>query len=368
MADQFQMVARVPYPSTVPKYLAVASEVATMDFLRSAGLPVPKVYGYSPDSNNAAGTEYIFMEFIEGTKLSDVWRSLSEQDVISVVRDLTQLQSRMTSISFPAGGSLYYTKDLENVARGPGVPLEDGRFCVGPDTRLSLWYRKRTQLDVPRGPYVTPEASLEAPALKELAYLEQFGQPLLPFRRERRPTYKYQKQLPSDHILNLHRYLRIAPSLVPTNPGLRQFCIRQFHYAALTDSAHTLRSRLFTHAGNPWQGEPLELKVALIEATRMWGALTRKDTPCPVVFDADDVRKTMEMNKLQTEADEGFEAYQSLLGVGSEGWVPTDHYEKAVALSKQFQEEALTYAVSESERMEIAEHWPWDDMDEEAYM
>ncbi|KAG6806307.1 hypothetical protein H0H92_011835, partial [Tricholoma furcatifolium] len=84
MADQFQMVARVPYPITVPKYLAVASEVATMDFLRSAGLPVPKVYGYSPDSNNAAGTEYIFMEFIEGTKLSDVCRSLSEQDLVSV--------------------------------------------------------------------------------------------------------------------------------------------------------------------------------------------------------------------------------------------------------------------------------------------
>ena len=152
MVDQFQMVARVPYPITVPKYFAVANEVATMDFLRSAGLPIPKVYGYSPDSNNAAGTEHIFIEFIKGIKLSDVWRSLSEQDIISVVRDLTQLESRMTSISSPAGGSLYYTKDLENVARGPGVPLEGGRFCVGPDTRLPLWYGRRTQLEVPRGP------------------------------------------------------------------------------------------------------------------------------------------------------------------------------------------------------------------------
>ena len=32
-----------------------------------------------------------------------------------------------------------------------------------------------------------------------------------------------------------------------------------------------------------------ELKVALIEATQMWGALTGKGTPCPVVFDAEDV-------------------------------------------------------------------------------
>ena len=152
MADQFQMVARIPYPIAVPKYFAVASEVATMDFLRSAGLPIPRVYGYSPDSNNPAGTEYIFMEFISGTKLSDVSRTLSEQDVVSIVRDLTRLESNMKSIPFPAGGSLYYTSDLEKVAGGVGVPLEDRRFCVGPDTSLPLWYGRRTQLDVSRGP------------------------------------------------------------------------------------------------------------------------------------------------------------------------------------------------------------------------
>jgi hypothetical protein len=36
------------------------------------------------------------------------------------------------------------------------------------------------------------EAALVAAARKELAYLEQFGQPLLPFRRERRDGYQYQ--------------------------------------------------------------------------------------------------------------------------------------------------------------------------------
>ena len=83
----------------------------------------------------------------------------------------------------------------------------------------------REKEHLPMAVDASAKASLEAPALKELAYLEQFGQPLLPFRRERRPGYKYQKQLPSDH-LNLNRYLLIAPSLVPTNPRLRQFCIR----------------------------------------------------------------------------------------------------------------------------------------------
>ena len=86
MRDGFQMVARIPYPATIPKYFVLASEVATMSFLRSAGLPIPSIYGYSPTPDNAAETEYIFMEFAQGTKLSDVWLDLEEQETISVLR------------------------------------------------------------------------------------------------------------------------------------------------------------------------------------------------------------------------------------------------------------------------------------------
>ena len=152
MDDQFQMVARVPYPIMEPKYCAIASEVATMDFLRSAGLPIPEIYGYSLDPNNAAGTEYIFMQFISGTKLSDVWHTLPEQDLVSIVRDLTLHESKMKSIEFPAGGSLYYRKDMEKLNGNPGIPLEDDRFCVGPDLRIPMWFGRRLYLDVDRGP------------------------------------------------------------------------------------------------------------------------------------------------------------------------------------------------------------------------
>ena len=38
------------------------------------------------------------------------------------------------------------------LARRPGILLEDARFCVGPDTGLPLWYGRRSQLDVDRGP------------------------------------------------------------------------------------------------------------------------------------------------------------------------------------------------------------------------
>jgi hypothetical protein len=156
------MVARIPYPMTVPKYYVVASEVATIEYLRSVGLPAPKIYGYSPDSNNAAGTAYILMDFVQGSLLSEVWPSLDDDEAISVVRQLTQLESRMMSLSFPAGGSLYFTKDLEKVAPGLGIPLDDDkRFCVGPDVRLPLWYGRRAKLDVNRGP-CTPSSAFSS--------------------------------------------------------------------------------------------------------------------------------------------------------------------------------------------------------------
>jgi hypothetical protein len=152
MHDKFQMVARIPYLVTVPKKLAVASEVATMVFLRSSGLPIPEVYGYSATMDNAAETEYIFMQFVQGTSLSDIWFNLGERDIISILHQVAELESKMMSIHFPAGGSLYYSKDLEMVAGNPGIPLEDKRFCIGPDTRMPLWYGRRAQFDVGRGP------------------------------------------------------------------------------------------------------------------------------------------------------------------------------------------------------------------------
>jgi hypothetical protein len=107
------------------------------------------------------------------------------------------------------------------------------------------------------------------------------------------------------------------------------------HYAALTDPAGVLRRRLFCHASDPWEGETLALKVALIEATENWEMLTGGSAPCPVVFDAEDVRETMELDEVQRRADENLEALGNIIGFGPEGWVPTRHYEEAMAHSKQ---------------------------------
>ena len=51
MNDGASTLARLPYPSTVPRRLAVASEVATLDLLRAKGISVPQVLAYSTGKN-----------------------------------------------------------------------------------------------------------------------------------------------------------------------------------------------------------------------------------------------------------------------------------------------------------------------------
>jgi hypothetical protein len=142
----------------------------------------------------------------------------------------------------------------------------------------------------------------------------------------------------------------------------------EVHYAALSDPIGILRRRLFCHASDPWEGETLVLKVALIDATERWETLTGGGPPCPVAFDAEDVRETRELDTKQRGADETLEVCQNMIGFGPEGWVPVNRYEEAMTRSKQLKEDALASAESEEERAEIAAHWIWDDMDEKEYM
>ncbi|KAI4690443.1 hypothetical protein J4E81_007597 [Alternaria sp. BMP 2799] len=190
-----------------------------MDFLRLHGIPVPKVYSYSATSDNAAGTEYIFMEFIRGTNLGDIWFDLPEKARIAVVAKLVELESKLFALEFPASGSLYYTKDLPAEFGRVESPIVksagEGDFCIGPDTRLRMWHGRRGDVQIHRGPYTKPTAALVAGAKKEIAYLKKFGRPLHPFQHLRREIYNYEKQSPLDHLASLERYLQIAPYLIP---------------------------------------------------------------------------------------------------------------------------------------------------------
>lgn len=140
--DGFEMVTSIPHLTTEQRYLLVASELTTMDYLRAHGIPIPKVYGYSARSDNPAGTEYIFMEVSAGTNLGDIWYELGEKARITVVCRLMELETRFFSLRFPASGSIYYSRDLDasidRIEINAGSSSNNGTFCIGPDTTLAL--------------------------------------------------------------------------------------------------------------------------------------------------------------------------------------------------------------------------------------
>ena len=81
LRDGFKLVARIPYPILIPKAYACASQVATADFLRSKGLPILEVYVYSYTPENEAGTEYMLVEYVEATHLSEVWFKFEQKEI-----------------------------------------------------------------------------------------------------------------------------------------------------------------------------------------------------------------------------------------------------------------------------------------------
>ena len=151
MRDETSIIARIPYPSTLPRRLAVASEVATMDFVRAHGVPTPRILGYASDKN-PVGSEYILMEKLPGRPIGDAWFDLSESQRLQVLHDIVQLEATLFSIQLPAGGSIYYAQDLDSDIPRISIPEGDGQFCVGPYTGLRWWFDKRENLKLDRGP------------------------------------------------------------------------------------------------------------------------------------------------------------------------------------------------------------------------
>ena len=136
LRDGFKLVAGIPYPIPIPKAYTYASEVATMDFFRSKGLPIADIYAYSFTSENEAGTEYILMEYIEGIDLGDVWFNLEKDEIYSIMVQLAMFESIMMSISFPAGGSIYYARDLKQLSGSQGIPLEGENQDISLDEQI----------------------------------------------------------------------------------------------------------------------------------------------------------------------------------------------------------------------------------------
>lgn len=150
MKDGLEVIARLPYPIAFPNRLTVASEVATLGWVKLHGIPVPNVLDYSVAKENPVGVEYIIMDRAQGEELGDRWFSLPDLDRAKIIGRLSILEHRLFSIPLPASGSIFYQKDLD--ASIPFKDIPGTEFCVGPSVEQRWWHDRRDKLHIFRGP------------------------------------------------------------------------------------------------------------------------------------------------------------------------------------------------------------------------
>ncbi|KAJ5087374.1 hypothetical protein N7456_010990 [Penicillium angulare] len=230
--DNYAVLARLPYTTTVPRRHVVTSEAATLAFLQSHGVPVPAVLAYSPDHTNAVGTEYMLLEKINGTSLGDQWFSMDTKTRVKVMKQIVDLEKQFMSISFPASGSLYYSRDLDcppnAIPASPDSHLSSpDQIVIGPTAQHEWWYQQRALLDVDRGPWTTFNACFEAPVRREIEFCKKFGKPRLHVERYLRELHHLEERSPVQHQLLLSDYLKLAPYLeLPQNHRLSRPTLR----------------------------------------------------------------------------------------------------------------------------------------------
>ena len=149
--DDISILARLPYSSTEPRNLSVASEVATLDFVRSYEIPVPRVLGYSATAENTVGAEYVLMEKLPGRVIGDRWFDLSDTERLKILYKIVETEAKLFSIELPASGSIYYNCDLPESVSKVNLPGSSD-LVVGPFSGQRWWAVERADLDIDRGP------------------------------------------------------------------------------------------------------------------------------------------------------------------------------------------------------------------------
>lgn len=101
MNDGQKVIVKIPHPNAGPSVLTTASEVATMEFVRTVlDIPVPRVLAWSATEQNPVKAEYIIMEEARGSPLHEIWQDLSLRVKCDIVRQFVDIERKLLSVSF----------------------------------------------------------------------------------------------------------------------------------------------------------------------------------------------------------------------------------------------------------------------------
>ncbi|KAL2862667.1 uncharacterized protein BJX67DRAFT_391106 [Aspergillus lucknowensis] len=346
------VTARIPQPIAGPKYYMTASEVATMDFVRSVvQIPASRVLAWSADANNPVRSEYIVMEEATGEKLEDVWDDFSLERRIAVMKELVFLQKKTGLHIFqevwPYGNLYFASEEIPGTvaAEVTGDMLADvrsavmRRFAIGPVTDRAYWHKERAEMDIDRGPWKYPR--------------------------------DYAVSLAHCHALLLQRYLKVAPYLLPADNSVvashlwhtdlhaANIFVKDGRISSIIDWQGTwaitfdtpspppatggiakevsvldkavrvnhgrTRCDPIRFVGDTWEDDILPLRESLIGVEKYWNELG-VDIPCPIHFTDEELRFHEEDGEGWNDAQDFWDSVSMI--ISRDGWMPNKPYEE----------------------------------------
>ncbi|CAA7260073.1 unnamed protein product [Cyclocybe aegerita] len=204
-----ELIARIPFPVAGPRHFMTASEVATMEYIRTElELPVPRVRAWSSHAESTAvGTEFIVYDKVPGVPLWSRWWDPEVKGIVAmnIITTIVFFERVMLDKRFSQIGSLYFKEDLPSFLQdrtlySPKVTSTPNseRFHIGPSLYREFWRGGRAALDIDRGPWPDIHSFAHALSACERAWLKQ------------RPEATSPK-----HLALLDDYDKLVPFLIP---------------------------------------------------------------------------------------------------------------------------------------------------------
>ncbi|RMY81047.1 hypothetical protein D0861_08431 [Hortaea werneckii] len=339
------LIARIPTPIVGPISRVLASEVATIDFVRNVlDIPVPKVIAWDGETANAAGCELILMEEARGKQLGVIWAEMELDEKFKIVEEVVAVQKKLQSVTFSRYGSLHYKSDHKSDAAG---------YSASIDIRGSLPLSAKTQPVLNRGTLFhwdlrAPNFFIEDGHITSLIdWQDAWIAPL--FMQERRP------QLLEDDgemVLRLPDYFETMEDKAEKAKVQAQVekSILSWYYhrvvrerfPALQDlfdlPLTRIRRETVLFASDIWEGETLPLRACLYQLQMQWDKLNT-GIPCPIHFSSQEIEAH---EQASTDWNEKAEFWASLSGfVSPDGYTSHGDYEDARKLFKELREKGL---------------------------
>ncbi|EFR04013.1 phosphotransferase enzyme family protein [Nannizzia gypsea CBS 118893] len=349
----------------MPRRLTVASEVATLAFVRARGIPTPRVLGYSAH-DNPVGVEYILMEKLPGRPIGNAWFSLPEKDTLKDLHEMETLGYKKQDPEEHSNSQFEYLQLAPYLT--PKIPklnlpilrhpdIQPNNIFISEDFKITGLIDWQHSLVLPMFLAASIPQSFQSYGDEQFTHLipPQLPKGINTMNADEHAIACEQFRRRHVHFF----YLRFTQKL------------NKSHSEALEKKFGLIRHRLFDNAGNPWEGLNTPLQVDIAQVSQVWSkiAAVRSDgslPACPVEISEQDAQKRAALGDLLRDVDSELEQINGFLGVGSDGWTSNELFEQSKERARLIKAEGLA-AVDDDPwlRRMTEQHWPFDDYNED---